>query len=145
MLKRAAVVVVLLLTLLAPTQAGAVYSFKGAFGSGVDPGNLFRTPVAMAKDENGFIYMVDMGNSRIFKMDAGGKVVKTIGSLGSSPGKFNMPFGIAVDREGNFLVADTGNYRIQKFDRNFNFLKSWGTKGDSPEVRIPEGNCRRQG
>ena len=110
--------------------AEATYSYKHAWGNETDPANEFRTPVALAKDSSGNIYMADMGNHRIVKMDSSGKILKTMGTLGQSPGQFNMPFGIAVDREGNILVADTGNYRIQKFDSQFNYLKSWGTKGE---------------
>lgn len=110
--------------------AESSYSFQQAWGNETDPANKFRTPVALAKDSSGNLYMADMGNHRIVKMDSSGKILGAFGSLGHSPGEFNMPFGIAIDREGNILVADTGNYRIQKFDSQFKFIKSWGTKGE---------------
>ena len=51
------------------------------------------------KGSKGFLYVVDMGNNRILKIDKNGEVVDAIGTLGEGPGKFNMPFGIAVDKE----------------------------------------------
>ena len=102
-------------------------------GSELDTSKLLRTPVAMARDAKGFLYVVDMGNNRILKIDKNGEVVDAIGTLGEGPGQFNMPFGIAVDKEGNILVADTANYRIQKFNEEFQFIKSWGTKGKGSE------------
>ena len=105
------------------------FTYSEAWGNEADDPSMFRTPVAMAKDLTGNIYVADMGNHRIVKMNKSGKVLETFGGLGDKPGKFNMPFGVAIKKEGNILVGDTGNYRIQKFDHQFHFLKSWGTRG----------------
>ena len=56
------------------------------------------------------------GNSRIVKIDANGKFVKSWGTRGSEPGQFNLPLSIAIDAQDNIYVADRGNKRIQVFD-----------------------------
>lgn len=90
---------------------------------------IFNTPVAMAKDTSGNVYIADMGNHRIVKMAQDGTVLGKYGTLGSGSGQFDTPFGVAIDNDGDILVADTANYRIQKFDANFNFIRAWGTYG----------------
>ena len=121
---------VLMLTWSVTEVFAATITYEKSWGSEVDDTTHFRTPVALVRDKHGYMYMVDMGNHRIVKLDTSGKVIKTFGTLGNGPGQFNMPFGIAIDQDGNILIVDTGNYRIQKFDAQFQFIKSWGTKGD---------------
>ena len=85
--------------------------------------------MALGRDSNSNIYIADMANHRIVKIDSSGNVLQKFGSLGTGNGQFDTPFGVAVDLQGNILVADTANHRIQKFDSNFNFIRSWGSKG----------------
>ncbi|MCY6960144.1 beta-propeller domain-containing protein [Clostridium brassicae] len=91
---------------------------------------FFNSPVAMSKDAKGNIYVADMSNNRIVKIDENGNVLKKFGARGSGNGQFDTPFGVAIDNKGNILVADTANYRIQKFDSNWNFITAWGSFGD---------------
>jgi tripartite motif-containing protein 71 len=81
----------------AETSAEIVY--QESWGAEEDSEELFRSPVALAKDSSGNIYMSDMGNHRIIKMDSYGNILATYGKLGDRPGEFNMPFGVAVDNE----------------------------------------------
>lgn len=89
----------------------------------------FNNPVALAKDSSGNIYVADMGNHRIVKLDNSGNVIGKFGSLGTASGQFDTPFGVAIDNDGNILVADTANHRIQKFDSQWNFICMWGSEG----------------
>lgn len=89
----------------------------------------FNNPVAMAKDAYGNVYVADMGNHRIIKLDHAGNIIDKFGSLGTGNGQFDTPFGVAVDNDGNILVADTANHRIQKFDTQWNYLTQWGNEG----------------
>lgn len=126
-------IVTVSLGMFASLGSASAVKYVKSWGSELDTSKLLRTPVAMARDAKGFLYVVDMGNNRILKIDKNGEVVDAIGTFGEGPGQFNMPFGIAVDKEGNILVADTANYRIQKFNEEFQFIKSWGTKGKGSE------------
>ena len=66
---------------------------------------IFNTPVAMAKDASGNVYIADMGNHRIVKMSQSGTVLGKYGTLGSGAGEFDTPFGVAIDNDGNILVT----------------------------------------
>lgn len=123
--------VVFLLMAMAPMAlAHTVSQTWGTVNEGT--GLIFNTPVAMARDSAGMVYVADMANHRIVKINQSGSVLKKFGSLGAGNGQFNTPFGVAIDNNGNILVADTANYRIQKFDSNWNFIRAWGTKGSNP-------------
>lgn len=104
----------------------------------IQPGDL-NAPRNMAIGNDGSIYVVDTGNSRIVKYNSKGESVTTWGSrtpegqIPPGPGTFVEPWGIAVDADGNILVADTWNHRIQKFDSDGKFLLQWGVSGQAGE------------
>ena len=87
---------------------------------GVEPRagwGTFNRPADVAWDQAGNLFVADgYGNSRVVKIDKDGRWVKTWGSRGSEPGKFNILHTIASDRQGNIYVGDRTNRRIQVFD-----------------------------
>ncbi|MDE1845267.1 MAG: hypothetical protein KGI10_08075 [Thaumarchaeota archaeon] len=96
------------------------------------PSNIssgLSSPTGIAIDSDNNIYVADSGNSQIKKFDPKGKLLFTLGSIGSSKGEFIHPLGIFVN-EKYVYVLDTGNSRIQMFDKNGNFIYSWGKYGD---------------
>jgi sugar lactone lactonase YvrE len=107
------------------TPEGVVSTLAGwARGSADGDGKFasFNTPLGVAVDGSGNVYVADTGNSTIRMITPTG-VVSTLagvaGIIGSSDGtgaaaRFNGPQGVAVDRSGNVYVADTGNDTIRK-------------------------------
>ena len=87
------------------------------------------SPTGIAIDSDNNIYIADSGNSQIKKFDSKGKLLFTLGGIGSSKGQFIHPLGVFVN-EKYVYVLDTGNSRIQMFDKNGNFVYSWGSYGD---------------
>lgn len=83
-----------------------------------------NSPTAIAA-ANGNIYIADMGNNRIRKINASG-IITTIagtGALGyngdnipATSAKLNGPTGVAVDKTGNVYIADRTNQRVRKVD-----------------------------
>jgi uncharacterized protein (TIGR03437 family) len=82
----------------------------------------FFTPVAIAFDPAGNLYIVDQGNSRIRKLSTDGNVTTIAGTSGGGPlgdngpaaaATFNAPNGIACDSHGNVYISDTGNNRVR--------------------------------
>ena len=81
---------------------------------GHDPGQFFD-PEGIAIDGQGNVYVSEVSNNRIQKLDRDGKSMAIFGGPQSSaPGQFNSPFGLSLDRVGNLYVADLNNNRVQK-------------------------------
>jgi sugar lactone lactonase YvrE len=87
----------------------------GVYGSGL---NQLYLPTTLILDQNGYMYIVDYGNSRIMRWVLGstsGILVAGTISRGSLPNQLNDPNSVRVDSTGAVIVADTENNRIQKF------------------------------
>ena len=84
-------------------------------------------PTAIAVSSDGSIFAADgYGSSRIFKLDATGKLLKTFSGLGKDEGKTQTCHGLAIDnRDGveKLLVCDRENRRLSHFDLEGKFLK----------------------
>ena len=91
----------------------------------------FNHPAAIAIDNSEkAIYVTDLDNNRIQKLDFDGEFITEWGTLGSGDGQFDEPGDIAIDsKNGVVYVTDITNNRIQKFDTEGNFLGKWGTTG----------------
>lgn len=98
------------------TLAGSEAGFQDGTGDEA----RFDNPIGVALDPDGTVYVADMGNHRIRKIDSGGNVTTLAGSeAGFQEGigglaLFNLPSGVAVDHNGVIYVADTQNHRIRK-------------------------------
>ena len=69
-------------------------------------------------DKHNNLYISDLWNSRILKIDSGSTTANVIigaAGAGSGPNQLQNPAGIEFDEAGNLLVADQSNQRIQKF------------------------------
>ena len=83
------------------------------------------SPWGVATDGSGNLYIADIGNWRIRKVDAAGDIstVAGDGTLGfggdggpAVAAQLNYPLGVAPDGAGNLYIADRGNNRIRKVD-----------------------------
>jgi sugar lactone lactonase YvrE len=108
-------------------SAGAIVtSFAGSAGSlgstnGTGSGASFRSPVGIAVDTSGNVYVADSGNDDIREINPSGVVITFAGtgSTGFTNGtgisaSFDDPTGVAVDASGNVYVADQTNASIRK-------------------------------
>jgi VCBS repeat-containing protein len=95
----------------------------GSYGSG---NGQFNSPIGVAVDGVGNVYVADYGNHRIQKFDSAGNY---LGQWGSYNTGLNHPSDVDVDDAGNIYVVDSENHRIQKFDNNGTYLTSWGGYG----------------
>ena len=91
-------------------SSGGVYQSQfGVYGSGV---GQFASPVGIACDSAGNVYVADSDNHRVQVFDPGGNVLALFGGYGSGAGQMRSPAGVAVDFAGNVYVAESGNDRV---------------------------------
>ncbi len=108
------------------TPAGVVSTLAGIAGvpgylDGINLVALFRSPMGIAADASGNLYVADFGNAVIRKITPIGLVTTLAGNPATniSPdttnltGLFLMPCAVAVDASTNVYVADTGNHAIR--------------------------------
>lgn len=112
------------------------------FGGSTPTANGVETPVSIAIDTSGTLFVLDQGNSRVLRFNnaafkgngapADGVlgqqnfVSKTFGTTAST---FYSPQGIAVDGSGNLYVADGSNNRVLRFNKAS--LKANGAAADA--------------
>ncbi len=80
-----------------------------AFNSGAEttiPATGVTSPVAVAVDGAGDVFIVDTDNNRVVEEPAGGGAQITVDS------ELSNPLGVAVDEAGDLFIADHGNQRV---------------------------------
>jgi hypothetical protein len=120
---------------------GTVTTLAGLCGmSGSDDGTnstaRFNSPLGIAADSAGNLYVGDTGNQVVRKITPDG-VVTTIGGQAGTSGntdgsgseaRFNSPEGVAVDANGFVYVTDSNNHTIRK---------GYPALSDQPVVDVP--------
>jgi uncharacterized protein (TIGR03437 family) len=100
---------------------------NGLFGYSGDGGAAasaqLGTPVGVALDASGNVYIADAANYRIRRVSATG-IITTVAGNGfkdysgdggaAASAQLSEPEGVAVDAVGNLYLADTANYRVRK-------------------------------
>lgn len=110
------------------TPAGIISTVAGdgAFTHAGDGGQAIRaalnSPLNVALDASGNLFIADFENSRIRKVTPAGIISTVAGSGGQGyccdhgpavGAKLSLPTGVAVDSVGNLFIADSGNRRVR--------------------------------
>lgn len=97
------------------------------------------SPVNIALDMQGRLYVSDLGAFRVQQYDADGRYLRTFGlGAGDKPGEFSRPKGVAVDRDGRVYVVDAGSQVVQIFDHEGRLLLFFGEMRDkTPGLDLP--------
>jgi len=109
------------------TQEGEVTTLAGTagvWGHADDTGAAasFNSPIGVAADSAGNIYVADCGNSTIRKITSTGEVTTVAGTAGvqgyadgvGAAASFSCPSALVTDPAGNIYVADSGSHTIRK-------------------------------
>jgi len=114
-----------------PAYNGIINTIAGTGGCGYwgDSGVAIKAdlcgPQDIAISSKGDIFIADLGNNRIRKIDVNGIITTVAGngtagyngdSIQAITAELNAPTGVAVDSQGNLYIADWHNYRIRKVD-----------------------------
>jgi hypothetical protein len=88
---------------------------------------MLSGPSGVAVDSYGNLFIADLGNNRIRKVDTYG-IITTVAGNGTNVysgdggaatnASLYMPWGLAVDNHGNLFIADTLNNRVRMVDTN---------------------------
>jgi len=111
------------------TPNGTLSTFAGTGGSGYagDDGPAlsarFNSPVGLAVDRDGNVFIADLFNHRIRRVTPAG-VISTVAGDGTqgfdgdgeaaTNAQLNSPYGVTVDTAGTLFIADTVNHRIRR-------------------------------
>lgn len=97
--------------------------FSGDGGPAVEA--QLDSPSAVAVDASGNLYLADVRNNRIRRVDSSG-IISTVAGNGmagfggdgglAAEAQLNQPLGITLDNQGNLYIADTLNNCIRKVD-----------------------------
>ncbi len=109
------------------TPDGNVTTLAGVAGKpgdsdGIGSAARFRNPWGVAVDNTGDVFVADMSNDTIRKINPTGQVFTYAGQAGQAGNtdgfgygaRFNHPFAVATDSAGNVYVSDTANNTIRK-------------------------------
>lgn len=78
-----------------------------------DWNTIYQTPTGITADENGILYVADGLGNDIKVLTQKGKLIETMGELGSSDGMFDQLSLIEYMGDRKFAVVDKGNVRVQ--------------------------------
>ena len=129
----------------------------GTSGDDVATTLAMASPMGVALDSNGNLFIAELGTNRIRKVDTAGKITTAVGDGiqgyagdGGSPDKVEMslPTSVAVDGSGNVYFADSLNNRIRKlaggtvstYAGNGGLSRSGdGGAATSAQLNVPQG------
>ena len=125
------------------TSGGLVSTLAGTAGkaetvNGVGTAAHFVSPLGVALNSSGTLYVTDFGVHLVRSIVVSTKVVTTLAGnpavVGSADGlgnnaSFTQPFGVALDKAGNIYVADPGTSTLRKITAGGEVTTLAGTAG----------------
>ncbi|MBI5893744.1 MAG: NHL repeat-containing protein [Deltaproteobacteria bacterium] len=104
-------------------KAGSITKSLGEMGMRDDG---FRWPFTIAIDKDGYLYIVDVINTRVRVISPDGGFANDIGEWGVDWGQFFRPKGVAVDSKDRVYVTDSYTGTIQVFDKKGKIIAALG-------------------
>ena len=101
----------------------------------------FRFPFLITMDREGYLYTVDVINTRVQVLNPEGLFVLIIGGWGVEKGQFFRPKGVAVDKNNRVYISDSYMGVIQVFKSTGEFYSVLGDPEDRSvkKFRTPAG------
>ena len=133
-------------------------SIRTVAGSSYPPRSspdILHSPLVMAADTSGNVYIADQGANRVRQITPSGQLL-TIAGVDSPPVNEDpacypydpgadmllSPTGVALDPAGNLYISDTGHQRVRRRapDGTFSTIASDGLTSPRSIVAAPDGN-----
>lgn len=102
---------------------------------------LLNSPVGVAIDASGNVYIADSGNNRVRKVTASTGIITTIAGNGTAgytgdggvatAAELSAPLAISLDAAGNLYIGDSGNQVVRKVDAATNTIYTIAGGGGS--------------
>jgi sugar lactone lactonase YvrE len=127
-------------------NTGIIYTIAGNDTAGYNGDGILaidaelRNALQMVTDSSGNLYIADVFNQRIRKVNSNTGIINTIAgdsiqgyngdNILATSAELNDPYGIAIDLSGNIYIADWGNNRVRKITyqtvgiQNFDGIKN---------------------
>ncbi|MCH8287160.1 6-bladed beta-propeller [candidate division KSB1 bacterium] len=83
----------------------------------------------MVVDNEGNIFVSDVGNHRVQKYSSEGQFLNSFGSQGMGPGEFMVSNNIEIGPSGNLYLAAIRKQRFIEFDSNGKTLREFNAEG----------------
>lgn len=114
-------------------------NFLAAWGE-----DLFKNPHSVWFNEQDQMYVADVDDHTVRKLDTEGRVLQTLGTpdaVGAPGQPFNRPTWAVEAPWGDIYVADGyGQFRVHRFSADGTLLQSWGEEGTGPgQFALPHG------
>jgi hypothetical protein len=94
------------------------------------------TPVALASDRTGSLYVADAEQDRVLVFDASGRLARVVSGFGSGPQAFHGLAGVAVGRRGDIVVTENATGRVQRLDASGR-VQSFASLPGAGQGRLP--------
>ena len=130
------------------TVAGnGIAGYSGDGGAAVSA--QINTPIGICADNAGNLYIADVGNQRIRKVDASGRISTLAGTGGRGYGgdggpainaTFYNPVRVAVDPSGNVVIADQSNHRVRRITPSGTISTIAGNGAGTPQTGAFSGD-----
>ncbi|NBV86534.1 MAG: hypothetical protein EBS01_09810, partial [Verrucomicrobia bacterium] len=105
-------------------------------------------PYELAWDRSGNLFIVELGNHCVRRVDAKTGVISTIAGTGkpgfsgdggpAAEAQFNQPHSLAFDAAGDLYVCDIMNHRVRKIDMKSGLISTWSGTGEAKTA--PDGS-----
>ncbi len=101
----------------------------------------FKNATSFDIDLNGNIYIADLNDNTIYKIDSLGNILNSIGGYGWEESTFDAPVDVFTNTLSVY-VADKNNNRVQRFDKDLNFLSQYsGSSENSNNIEFGYPTC----
>jgi streptogramin lyase len=124
-----------------------MFTTEGKFVRSWGEASQFTLAHSLMFDREGFLWTTDTTGQVVYKFDANGKLLLTLGKKGMSGDNtsqelFNQPSAVAIAANGDIYVSDGYvNSRVVHFNKDGKFIRIiGGTKGSEPgQLQLPHG------